>query len=63
MIFSKYKETCEVLLHYRTIVGEDIKYYVKKEIRNIIHANTDAYSGKLIYEFPVDVVLKKSKTQ
>ena len=26
MIFSEYKETCEVLLYYPTIVEEDIQY-------------------------------------
>ena len=52
MIFSKYKETCEVLLYYPAIGGEDIKYYVNKAIRNIIHANIDVHSIILISEFP-----------
>ena len=33
IIFSKYKETCEVLLDYQKIRGEDIKYYLKTSIR------------------------------
>ena len=34
MIFSHYRETCEVLLDYQKIGGENIKDYVKKDIRN-----------------------------
>ena len=56
MIFSKYKKTCEVLLDYTIIGGEDIKDYVKKSIRNFIHANIDVHSRRLIYEFPLDGV-------
>ena len=52
MIFSKYKETYEVLLDYITIGGEYIKYYVKKAIINILHANIDVHSRRLISEFP-----------
>ena len=37
MIFSHYKETCEVLLNDPKIGGEDIKYYFTKEIRNILY--------------------------
>ena len=48
MIFSQYKETCEVLLDYLTIEVEDIKYYVKKAIRNFLHANIDVHSKRLI---------------
>ena len=44
MIFSQYKETCEILLDYPKIGGEDMKYYVRKESRNIIHANIDFHS-------------------
>ena len=29
MIFSKYKETCEVLLNYQKTGGGNIKYFVK----------------------------------
>ena len=35
MIFSQYKETCEVLLDYPKIGGENNKYFVKEAIRNI----------------------------
>ena len=49
IIFLKYKETCEVLLYYPTIGGEDIKYYLKKAISNILHANIDVHSRRLIY--------------
>ena len=52
MIFSQYTETCEVLLYYPEIVGEDIKYFAKKSIRNILHENIDVHSRGLIAEFP-----------
>ena len=61
IIFSYYKETCEVLLDYSTIGGEDIKYYIKKAIIYILHENIDVHSRRLIYEFPVDVVKLISK--
>ena len=42
MIFSKYRETCEVLLDYLKIGGDDIvEDYAKKGIRNLLHANID----------------------
>ena len=51
MIFSHYKETCEVLLDDPKIGGDDItEYYAKNAIRNILHAN----SRILIAEFPKD---------
>ena len=50
MIFPQYKETCEVLLYYPTIGGEDIKYYVKKSIRNFPHGNIYVHSRRLISE-------------
>ena len=56
MIFLHYKETCEVLLDYPKIGGGDIKYYVNKEIRNLLHKNIDVHSRRLIAEFPVDGV-------
>ena len=46
--FSKYKETCEVLLDYTTIVGEGIKDYVKKTIRNLQHENIDVHIIRLL---------------
>ena len=56
MIFSQYKETYEVLLDYPTIGGENIKYYVKRENRNLLHGNIDVHSRRLIDESPVDEV-------
>ena len=53
MIFSQYIETCEVLLDYPKIGGDDvIEYYEKKAIINIFHANIDVHSRRLIAEFP-----------
>ena len=57
MIFSQYKETCELLLDYPTIGGDDnIKDYAKNAIRNILHANIDVHSRRLIAEFPKDEI-------
>ena len=53
MIFSQYTETCGVLLDYPKIGGDDIiKDCAKKAIRNILHANIDVHSRRLIAEFP-----------
>ena len=53
MIFSHYKETCEVLLDYPKIGGDYIiEYYAKKAIKNLLHANIDVHSRRLIAEFP-----------
>ena len=53
MLFSQYRETCEVLLDYTKIGGDDvIEDYAKKAIRNLLHANIDVHSRKLIAEFP-----------
>ena len=53
MIFSQYTETCEVLLYYPKIGGDDvIEYYAKNAIRNLLHANIDVHSRRLISEFP-----------
>ena len=51
MIFYQYKETCEVLLYYPIIGGENIKYFAKQSIRNILHANIDVHRRRLIAEF------------
>ena len=56
MIFSRYKETCEVIMDYPKIGGEDIKYYVKKAISNLLHANIDFHSRRLISDLPGDGV-------
>ena len=53
MIFSQYTETCEVLLDYPKIRGDDlIEDYAKKATRNLLHANIDVQSRILISEFP-----------
>ena len=53
MIFSQYRETCEVLLDYPKIGGYDvIEDYAKKAIRNLLHANIDVHIRRLIAEFP-----------
>ena len=51
MIFSQYKETCEVLLDYPTIGGGDKKDYVKKASRNILQWTSILESRILIMEF------------
>ena len=53
----------EVLLDYPKIGGEDIKYFVKKAIRDLLHANIDVHSGRLVPEFPGDRVKFISKLQ
>ena len=64
MILSKYRETCEVLLDYPKIGGGDvIEEYAKKAIRNLLHANTDVHSRRLISEFPKDGVKCIEKLQ
>ena len=52
MIFSQYRETCEVLLDYPKIGGDDVEDYAKKSIRNLLHANIDVHSRSLIAELP-----------
>ena len=55
MIFSRYTETCKVLLDYPKIGGDDfIEDYAKNAIRNLLHANIDVNSRILIAEFPKD---------
>ena len=54
MIFSQYTETCEVLLDYPGIGGEEIKGFGKNSIRNILHANIDVHSRRLIADFLMD---------
>ena len=64
MIFSKYRETCEVLLDYPKIGGDDIvEDYAKKGIRNLLHANIDVHSRRLIAEFPRDGIKCIEKLQ
>ena len=54
MIFSQYTETCEVLLDYPKIGGDNIKKITINAIRGIFNANIDVQSRRLIDEFPVD---------
>ena len=54
MIFSQYTETCEVIIDYPKIGGDDIEDYAKKAIRNLLHANIDVHSRRLISDFPID---------
>ena len=63
IIFSQYKETYMVLVDYPDTGGEDIKYRVKKTMRNLIHKNVGVHSKNLIYEFPGDGVKFISKLQ
>ena len=64
MIFSKYRETCEVLLDYPKIGGDDvIEDYAKKAIRNLLYANIDVHSRILIGEFPKDGIKCIEKLQ
>ena len=51
MIFSQHTETCEVLLDYPRIGGEDIEGFSKKAIRNLLNENIDLHSRRLIAEF------------
>ena len=55
MIFSQFRETCELLLDYPEIGWEDI-IFLKKAIRNILHANIDVHSRTFIAELPGDGV-------
>ena len=63
ILLSQYKETCEVLLDYPKIAGEDIKYFVKESIRNILHANIYIHGRRLIAEFPGDGLKYIAKLQ
>ena len=53
IIFLQYTETCEVLLDDPKI-GEDyfIEDDAKNSIRNLLHANIDVHSRRLIAELP-----------
>ena len=53
MIFSQYTETCEVLLDYPKIGGDDIiEDYAEKATMNLLHANIAVHSKQMIAEFP-----------
>ena len=65
MTFLQYAETYEVLLDYAKIGRDDIiGDFAKEAIRNILHANIDVHSRKLITEFPRDGIkcIKKLKS-
>ena len=63
MIFSQYRETCEVLIDYPKIGGDNVKDYSKQAIRNLLHANSDVHSRRLIAEFPKDGIKCIEKLQ
>ena len=53
LISSQYRETCEVLLDYPKIGGDDfIEDHANKAIRKLLHANIDVHRRILIAEFP-----------
>ena len=52
MIFSQYRETCEVLLDYQKIGGDDVKDYARQATISLLHDNSDAHNRILIAEFP-----------
>ena len=52
MIFSQYRETCEILLDYPKRGGGNVKDYEKQAIIKLLHANSDDHSRRLIAEFP-----------
>ena len=54
MIFLQYIETCEVILDYPKIGGDDIEDDSKKAIRDLLHANIDVHRRRLIPELPMD---------
>ena len=62
-MFSQYKETCEVLLDYPKIVGENIEDLEKNAIGNILHENIDVHSRILFAEFPGDGIKCIEKLQ
>ena len=64
MIFSQYTKTCEAILDYPKIGGDDIiEDYAKKSIRNLLHANIDVHSRRLIAEFLKDGIKCIEKLQ
>ena len=64
MIFSQYREACQVLLDYPKIGGDDvIAYYSRRAIRNLLHAKIDVHIRRLIAEFPKDGIKCIEKLQ
>ena len=62
IIFSQYKETCEVLLDYPETGGEDIKEKVNNTIINLLHANIDVHSRRLISELLMSYIRTDTQT-
>ena len=63
MIFSQYRETCEVLLDYPKNGAVGVKDYEKQVIRNLLNVNSDVHSRILIAEFPKDGIKCLDKLQ
>ena len=63
MLFYQYEETCEVLLYYPKMGGEDIKSFAKNSIRNILRSNIDVHSRTLITGLPADGIKCIEKLQ
>ena len=64
IIFSQYRETCEVLLDYAKIGGDDvIDDDLKNDIRNILYANIDVLNRKFVSEFSKDGIKCIEKLQ
>ena len=52
MIFHSTEKLAKFFLYYPKIGGDDvIEDYAKKAIKNLLHANIDVHSRRLIYEF------------
>ena len=63
MIFSQQTETCELIIYYPKIGGDDIEDYAKKAIMNLLHANIYVLSRRLIVEFSMDGIKCIEKLQ
>ena len=64
MIFSQYRETCEVLIDYPKTGGDDvIEDCEEKSIRNLLRANIDVHSRRFIAESPKDGIKCIEKLQ
>ena len=64
MIFSQYRESCEVLLDYPKIGGDDVfEDFEEKDIRNLFRANSDVHIRILIDELPKDGIKCIDKLQ
>ena len=64
MIFSQYRETCQVLLNYPKIGVDDvIEDDARKAIRNLLHESIDVHIRRLIDDFPKDVIKCIEKLQ